>query len=68
MFNRVDYQIVSIEIEKIWWKALSEDGDLFEAYYQVVEFIEACGWDQKSFDAETLKRVDANWDISPPSN
>lgn len=68
MFSRVDYEIIAAEIEKIWWKAISEDGDLFEAYYQVIEFIEACGWTNEQYDAETLKRVNANWDTLPPSN
>jgi hypothetical protein len=62
MFNRIDYDIVSIEIERIWIKAISEETDLFEAYYQIIEFIEVCGWKNEEFDTETLRRVNANWE------
>jgi hypothetical protein len=53
----------------MWFKAISEGADLIDTYDKVIEFIEACGWDNKTFDEETLKRVDANWDDeTPPSN
>lgn len=30
-------------------------------------YLEACGWTEQEFDAETLRRIDSNWD-SPWDN
>jgi hypothetical protein len=66
---RVPYETVSFHIESMWFKALSSGDDLIDTYDKVIEFIEACGWSDREFDEETLKRVDANWDDeTPPSN
>jgi len=61
---RIPYEIVSIEAEKILFKmVLAPSYDAFEYYDRYIVFINACGWTDREFDTETLRRVDAGWEL-----
>lgn len=69
MTIRIPYPIMAFEAERILMKGLiGTEDDLLEAYERYIEYIEACGWTIADFDAETLKRVDKNWDTDSQTN
>jgi hypothetical protein len=61
---RLPYDLVAIEANKLLSKILSARSmDEMTAFYnEYINYLEATGWSSTSFDSETLKRVDANWD------
>lgn len=63
MTNKIPYDIVAIEANKLIIRmALSKYNDFY--YYQLyLTFIQACGWTDQEFDEETLKRIDKAWDV-----
>jgi len=61
---RVPYEIVAIEAERLIIRmALSPTirGSI-HFWRRYIEYIEACGWTDREFDRETLKRIDAAWE------
>jgi hypothetical protein len=61
---RLPYDLVAIEADKILVKMVCAPSwrahEFFERY---LLFITACGWTDLEFDMETLRRVDAAWDL-----
>jgi hypothetical protein len=69
MTIRIPYEIMAFEAERILMQGLlGTNDDLLEAYERYVDYIEACGWTEREFDEETLKRVDHNWDTNSQAN
>lgn len=68
MNTRIPYETVVFEAEKIFIKALAEEGDVKDAYKKYVEYIQACGWTMEDFNAESLKKIDKDWESDPSSN
>ena len=60
---RVPYEIVSVEADRIIVRmATAPTWELAIYYWKVyLEYIEICGWSDREFDNETLKRIDAAW-------
>ena len=61
--SRIDYDIIAPKAHKLLERLLSAKSNqeallLYDAYKA---FLKEFGWDDKSFDAETLKRVDTGW-------
>ncbi len=58
-FNKIEAEALKL-IQKIAESTSVEETsyykDLLEAY------LESVGWDSSTFDAELLKRIDANWE------
>lgn len=61
---RVPYEVVAIEADRIIMKmVIASSWDEATYYWDVyLGYITACGWNNKSYDEETLKRVDNSWD------
>jgi hypothetical protein len=61
---RLAYELIVIEADKLLLKMVCappwEAHEYFERY---LVFITACGWTDREFDNETLRRVDAAWDL-----
>lgn len=61
---RIPYEIVAIEANRILIKMVItpswEESYHFWDLYN--EYILACGWTDKEFDQETLRRIDLNWE------
>ncbi len=68
MPKRIPYERIAPEANKLFVK-MTAAPDLktvrywYEAY---VSLLAAAGWDPVSFDRETLRRVDEDWDESKP--
>ena len=63
MINKIPYDLVAIEANKLIVRmALSSYIDYSNNYKLYLFYIEACGWDDSSFDKELLKRINSNWD------
>lgn len=61
---RLPYELVVIEADKILLQmVLAPDWRAHEYFERYLLFITACGWTDLEFDAETLRRVDAAWDL-----
>jgi len=62
---RIPYETVAIEADKyIICMAIEYDSYLVSYYWKMyLFFLDACGWDDRSYDNETIARVDENWDI-----
>ncbi len=60
--NKIPYDLVAIEAEKILLKLLVSS-DKFYYYDYYLNFIKACGWSDSEFDEETLNRVENNWEL-----
>jgi len=61
---KLPYDVVALEANKLLdnlyrAKDLDEASAMYDTY---VQYLEACGWDDKSFDIESLKRIDKAWD------
>ena len=62
--NKIPYDRIAPEIDRLIVKMaqtssfqeLNELIQVFDAY------LEACGWDNDSFDKEYMKRIDEGWD------
>lgn len=60
------YDLIVVEADRLILKMLVAymRNDLLacvEARATFLALLSGCGWSEKDFDAETLKRVDANW-------
>ncbi len=68
MPKRIPYERIAPEANKLFVK-MTAAPDLktvrywYEAY---VSLLAAAGWDPVSFDQETLRRVDEDWDENKP--
>jgi hypothetical protein len=61
---RLPYELVSIEADKILMKMVCAPNWRAHEYFErYLLFITACGWTDLEFDNETLRRVDAAWDL-----
>jgi hypothetical protein len=62
---RVPYDKVALHADKyIVYTAISYGTSLSSHYWKMyLFFLDACGWDDYSYDMETLARIDASWDI-----
>lgn len=61
--TRVPYEVVAIEADRIIMKMViaSSWDSAFHYWDLYLEFLDACGWSDREFDCETLKRIDAAW-------
>lgn len=61
---RVAYEIVAVEAERLIIRMALAPTIRQAIHYwrRYVEYIEACGWTDREFDLETLKRIDAAWE------
>lgn len=60
---RIPYDVVVIEADRLILRAVvSKTLDRAVDYWnQYLSYIESCGWTNREFDNETLRRVDAGW-------
>lgn len=60
---RLPYEVVALEANRMIVRmALAPTLRLSIHYWQrYIQFITACGWTDREFDKETLRRIDANW-------
>lgn len=63
MTNKIPYELVSIEADKLIIRSLISELHYYKYYMLYLSFLEACGWTDKEYDEETLKRIDRNWDL-----
>lgn len=63
MTNRIPYELISIEADKLIIRSLISELHYYKYYKLYLNFLEACGWTDKEYDEETLKRIDRNWDL-----
>ena len=63
---RIPYEIVAIEANRILIKmAITSSWEESYHFWDLyLEYIDACGWTDREFDRETLRRIDLNWEIS----
>lgn len=61
---RIPYEIVAIEADRLIVRmVLSYEVGLSLYYWELyLGYITACGWTDREFDLETLRRVDAAWE------
>ncbi len=61
--SQIPYESVAIEADRLIVKmVLATTWAQMDYYWDVyLVFLDACGWTDKEFDAETLKRIDATW-------
>lgn len=62
MTNRIPYEIVAIEANKLIVRMVLSD-DCFYYYDLYIAYIQACGWTNLEFDEETMRHIDKNWDL-----
>jgi hypothetical protein len=61
--TKIPYDLVAIEADKLIVRmALSSMYESYHYFRLYLFYLDACGWDEKSFDRETLRRIDAAWD------
>lgn len=62
---RVAYEIVAVEAERLIIRMALAPSMGQSIYYwrRYIEYIEACGWTDREFDLETLKRIDRTWGL-----
>lgn len=62
--TRLPYDTIALEAERIIMKmVLAPSWETSHYYWKLyLGYIDACGWDNESYDQELLKRVDASWD------
>lgn len=61
---RIPYDSMALEANRFiinMVKASSWE-EAFSCWDQYIDFIEKCGWTDREFDLETIKRVDAAWE------
>lgn len=61
MVNKIPYNIVAIEANKLIVRAVMANDDFYH-YDLYMDYIHACGWSNFEFDQETIKYIDKNWD------
>jgi len=61
---RIPYEIVAIQADRIIFQMVVAPTMRQAIYYWdlYIDFITACGWTDREFDTETLRRVDAAWE------
>ena len=61
---RIPYEIVAIQADRIIFQMVVAPTMRQTIYYWdlYIDFITACGWTDREFDTETLRRVDAAWE------
>jgi hypothetical protein len=58
---RIPYELVAIQADALIIRmTLSLDSRWWQQY---IFFLDACGWTDKEYDQETLRRIDAAWDF-----
>lgn len=61
--GRVPYDVVVIEADKLWLRmVIAPTWDSYHHWDVYTAFIEACGWTEREFDREMLRRIDLAWD------
>lgn len=65
---RIPYDIVAIEANKLTNKMMTATTpEQLNKYYELyVQYLTATGWDPISFDQETARRVDEDWEDKKP--
>lgn len=61
--NRITYETVEVKVWELTLKMGKSDNEKeqFTIIDQISDYIKACGWSEKEFDEETLRRIDNNW-------
>jgi hypothetical protein len=61
---RIPYDTIAIEADRLIVRmAISPTPRQARYYWELyIGFITACGWTDREFDKETLRRVDAAWE------
>lgn len=61
---RVPYEILIIEADRLIVQMAIARTPRQAGYYWnlYIEYIKACGWTDREFDLETMRRVDAVWE------
>lgn len=61
--NRLPFDLIAPLAEQLADAAALSDTseDRIFLWDQYEDYIEACGWTEKEFDAELIKRINANW-------
>jgi hypothetical protein len=60
--KRLPYDMVIAVATQLLNKAASSAEEMRFIYFEEYKkYLESCGWDDSSFDMETLKRIDQNW-------
>jgi len=64
MSSRLNYDLIAPEAHKILTKLLSaKNNEEMRSYYtDYLNLLDAAGWDDNSFDAETFKRINDSWE------
>lgn len=67
--ERLPYDQVIVRAMKLLYRAIAETNESLAVIFfkEYSEYLKSCGWDDVSFDAEMLKRVDQNW-VDPNIN
>lgn len=62
--TKIQFEIVEIAADKLACKAAIAPLHIAQRYFdEYVSLISCCGWSEKDFNAELLKRIDANWHL-----
>ena len=60
--KRLPYDMVITIASQLLDRAVSSAEEMQALYFEEYkEYLESCGWDDFSFDQESLKRIDQNW-------
>ncbi len=65
--SRIPYDIIAPEANRLYLKmTTAPDAEIAFWYEAYIDVLEAAGWDRKSFDRETQKRIDDGWEDTKP--
>jgi hypothetical protein len=61
--KRIPYEKVIIKADEYLTKKIkaTDPNESARFYKQYLDWLDACGWDEQSFDEETLNRIDEEW-------
>jgi hypothetical protein len=64
---KLPYEQVSEQADLILMKMLDPNADQAAIYEDYQDWLRAAGWSEGEFNAETMRRVDADWDDKKPA-
>jgi hypothetical protein len=63
MMHRLPYELVAIEVDRLMFRMMLAAPWEMQHYWDLCAlYIEACGWTEREFDREMLRRIDAAWE------
>lgn len=60
--TKVPYDLIAIEADRLIIRMVLSSLYGYTFYLKYLLYLSACGWTDKEFDLETLRRIDCSWE------